>query len=76
MALEEIDIPEIIKKEAAEMIRRIDLAEGLLELSTLAGVAEGFIIGLNCLKALQPSDADALETLFSQAVARKMAQRA
>jgi hypothetical protein len=75
MTLEEMNIPASIKKEAADLIRRIELADGLLELSTAGGMTEGFMIGVTCLKALRPLDADALEILFSQAIDRKMAQR-
>jgi hypothetical protein len=46
MTLEEMNIPASIKMEAADLIRRIDLADGLLELSTLGGMAEGFMIGV------------------------------
>jgi hypothetical protein len=75
MTLEEMNMPAVIKKEAADLIRRIELAEGLLELSTAGGMTEGFVIGVTCLKALRPVDAEALELMFSQAIARKMAQR-
>jgi hypothetical protein len=75
MTLEEMNIPPSIKKEAADLIRRIELAEGLLELSTVGGMTEGFMIGVTCLKALRPADADALEILFSQAIDRKMARK-
>lgn len=75
MTLEELDVAQTVKKEAADLVRRISVAEGLLELSTLAGMTEGFIIALNCLKVLQPSQTDALERIFSQAIDRKMAQR-
>jgi hypothetical protein len=75
MTLEEMNIPPSIKKEAADLLRRIELADGLLELSTAGGMTEGFMIGLTCLKALRPSDADALEVMFSQAIDRKMARK-
>jgi hypothetical protein len=75
MTLEEMNMPAVVKKEAADLIRRIELAEGLLELSTAGGMTEGFMIGVTCLKALRPVDAEALELMFSQAIARKMAQR-
>jgi hypothetical protein len=75
MTLEEMNIPAVIKKEAADLIRRIELAEGLLELSTVGGMTEGFMIGVTCLKALRPADADALEVMFSQAIDRKMARQ-
>jgi hypothetical protein len=75
MTLEEMNIPASIKKEAADLIRRIELADGLLELSTAGGMTEGFMIGVTCLKALRPSDADALEVMFSEAIDRKMARR-
>jgi hypothetical protein len=75
MTLEEMNIPASIKKEAADLIHRIELAEGLLELSTAGGMTEGFMIGVTCLKALHPADADALEIMFSQAIDRKIARR-
>ena len=75
MTLEEMNIPAVIKKEAADLIRRIELAEGLLELSTVGGMTEGFMIGVTCLKALRPGDADALEIMFSQAIDRKMVRK-
>jgi hypothetical protein len=75
MTLEEMNIPPSIKKEAADLIRRIELADGLLDLSTAGGMTEGFMIGVTCLKALRPSDADALEVMFSQAIDRKMARK-
>lgn len=75
MTLDEMNIPAVIKKEAADLIRRIEVAEGLLELSTAGGMTEGFMIGVTCLKALRPSDADALEIMFSQAIDRKMARK-
>jgi len=74
MTLDEMNIPPVIKKEAADLIRRIELADGLLELATAGGMTEGFVIGINCLKALRPNDVDALEILFSQAMDRKMAE--
>lgn len=75
MTLEEMNIPAVIKTEAADLIRRIELAEGLLELSTVGGMTEGFMIGVTCLKALRPADADALEIMFSQAIDQKMARK-
>jgi hypothetical protein len=75
MTLEEMNIPAVIKKEAADLIRRIELADGLLELSTVGGMTEGFMIGVTCLKALRPADADALEIMFSQAIDRKMVRK-
>ena len=72
MTLDEMNIPPVIKKEAADLMRRVELTDGLLELATAGGMAEGFMIGINCLKALRPNDVDALEILFSQAMDRKM----
>ncbi|MCS3471228.1 hypothetical protein M2401_004990 [Pseudomonas sp. JUb42] len=36
-------------------------------------MTQEFMIGVTCLKALRPLDADALEIMFSQAIDRKMA---
>jgi hypothetical protein len=74
MTLEEMNIPPEIKKEAADLIRRIELADGLLELATAGGMTDGFIICINCLRFMRPKDVDELEILFSQAMDRKMAE--
>lgn len=66
--------PGIHKEEAADLIRRIELAYGLLELATVGGMTEGFVIGINCIKAMHPNDVDALEILFSQALDKRMAE--
>jgi hypothetical protein len=68
MTIEEMNIPEIIKKEAADMIRRIEQAATPLELSIAGAAAEGFMIGINCLKAMVPKDVDTLEVIFSVAI--------
>jgi hypothetical protein len=45
MTLEEMNIPASIKKEAADLISRIELADGLLDLSTAGGEAGLFMCG-------------------------------
>ena len=74
MTLDEMNIPPVIKKEAADLIRRIEMADGLLELATAGGMTDGFVICINCMKLMRPNDLDALEILFSQAMDRKMGE--
>jgi hypothetical protein len=73
MTLDVMDIQAKVKKEAIDLLHRIEQADGLFELTSAGGMAEGFMKGINCLKALPPSDADALDILFSRALDRKMA---
>ncbi|SHM62765.1 hypothetical protein SAMN05216593_1027 [Pseudomonas asturiensis] len=74
MKLEEMDIAPEIKAQAAELVRRVEQSDGLLELATAGGVTEGFLIGLGFLGTLRPRDIDALDNLFNQAMERKMAE--
>ncbi|MGV8860735.1 MAG: hypothetical protein ACOH2O_04230 [Pseudomonas sp.] len=73
MTLEEMNIPLPIKIQAADIITRIEQSTGIIDATMAGGIAEGFVLGIVCLKAMQPKDIDQLETLFSQASDRKMA---
>jgi hypothetical protein len=73
MTLEEMNIPLSIKTQAADIIKRIEQSTGMLDATMAGGIAEGFVLGIVCLKAMWPEDIDQLETLFSQASDRKMA---
>jgi len=73
MTLEEMNIPSSIKDEAADIIKRIEESTGILDATMAGGIAEGFLLGLICLKALRPKDIDQLEILFSQTTDKKMA---
>ncbi|MEB0039831.1 MULTISPECIES: hypothetical protein [unclassified Pseudomonas] len=73
MTLEEMNIPTEIKRAAADIIERIEDATGMLDATMAGGVAEGFVLGLDCLKAVSPQHLDELERLFGKATDRKMA---
>ncbi|MCD5985993.1 MULTISPECIES: hypothetical protein [Pseudomonas] len=74
MKLDEMAIAPAIKVQAAEIVQRIEFADGLLELATAGGVGEGFLMGLACIDASPGQDIEALEDLFNQAMTRKMAE--
>ncbi|MDY7559876.1 hypothetical protein QN382_08410 [Pseudomonas sp. 10B1] len=73
MTLEEMNIPAEIKRAAADIIEGIEQATGMLDATMAGGIAEGFVLGLACLKAISPQHLDELERLFGQATGRKMA---
>ncbi|MDB5995285.1 MAG: hypothetical protein JWP42_2421 [Pseudomonas sp.] len=73
MTLEEMNIPPEIKREAADIIKRIEHSTKIIDATLAIGIAEGFILGLTCLRAMRPKDIDQLEILFSQAADDKMA---
>ncbi|MEE4883823.1 hypothetical protein V2K54_03700 [Pseudomonas alliivorans] len=74
MKLDEMAIVPAIKFQAAEIVQRIEFADGLLELATAGGVGEGFLMGLACIEALPAQDIEALEDLFSQVMTCKMTE--
>ncbi|WNW10203.1 hypothetical protein RRX38_03240 [Pseudomonas sp. DTU_2021_1001937_2_SI_NGA_ILE_001] len=73
MPLTHLSIPETIKTEAVQILADLENANGLLEMSQLAGVAEGFTRALGCVKALPQAELDTLERVFTSAVSRRMA---
>jgi len=74
MKLEDMALAPAIKAEAAGIVQRIEIADGLLEMATAGGVGEGFLIGLACANAVSTQDIEALEDLFSQVMTRKLAE--
>ncbi|MBA1229017.1 hypothetical protein G7013_05045 [Pseudomonas viridiflava] len=74
MTLKEMNIPLTIKSQAAELVRSIEMADGLLEVATAGGKTEGFLVGLKCVNALSVEDTATLEAIFDQAMERKMAE--
>ncbi|WP_397448108.1 hypothetical protein [Pseudomonas sp. NA-150] len=73
MTLEEMIIPQAIKTEAADIIKRIEQATGVIDATMAGGIAEGFVLAIICLEAMRAKDIDELEILFSQATDKKMA---
>lgn len=72
MALEDMTIPVEIRREAADIIARIEHATGMLDASMVGGVAEGFLIALRCVNAITAKDIDQLERVFADATDEKM----
>lgn len=73
MSLVDVVMTDVARNEAITILTEIEKAEGLLEMSQLAGVAEGFIRGLACGLAITPGDLEVLESVFDEAVSRRMA---
>ncbi|GAB7529016.1 hypothetical protein PS3A_14250 [Pseudomonas sp. 3A(2025)] len=72
MSLADVVMTDPVRNEATTILAEIEKAEGLLEMSQLAGVAEGFTRGLACGVAITAKDLDALERMFDAAVSRRM----
>ncbi|MBD8495450.1 hypothetical protein IFR09_03195 [Pseudomonas syringae] len=72
MSIADVVMTDTARHEALKILAEIEHAEGLLEMSQLAGVAEGFIRGLACGLAITPHDLEALERVFDGAVNRRM----
>ncbi|BAP45319.1 hypothetical protein NJC40_17085 [Pseudomonas sp. 21LCFQ02] len=73
MSLPDLLIPDAVKTEAIQILADIERADGVLEMSRLAGVAEGFTLGLACSQGLAQAELDTLERVFSSSVSRRMA---
>jgi hypothetical protein len=74
MTLEEMNIPQSIKDKAADIIKRIEHSTGIIDTTLAGGIAEGFVLGIICLRAMRPKDIDQLEILFCQATDLKLAE--
>lgn len=72
MSLPDLLIPDAVKTEAIQILADIERADGVLEMSQLAGVAEGFTRALTCSQALPQAELDTLERVFNSAVSRRM----
>lgn len=73
MTLDQITMPDAVRSQVSSILIEIAEAEGVLELSRLGGISEGFCMGLGCCGAMAAADVDALEMLFTQAIGRRMA---
>jgi hypothetical protein len=72
MTLDKVVMPDVIRKEVNKILTDIEGADGVIELTHLGGIAEGFARGLTCVGAMRPADIDSLEIAFSQAFDRRM----
>lgn len=73
MSLDEMKLPAEIHRKAADIIERIEQATGMLDATMAGGVAEGFLCGIAFAAAINQSDIEQLDDLFSEATAQKMA---
>ena len=73
MTLDQITMPDAVRSEVNGILIEIADAEGVLELSRLGGITEGFSLGLGCSGAMDAAAVDALERIFTQAIGRRMA---
>jgi hypothetical protein len=73
MTLDQITMPDAVRSQVNSILVEIADAEGVLELSRLGGITEGFSMGLGCSGAMAVSEVDALEMIFTQAIGRRMA---
>ncbi|WP_434681390.1 hypothetical protein J3P77_09740 [Pseudomonas sp. R1-18] len=74
MTLDKVVMPDMVRKEVNRILSDIELADGVIELTHLGGIAEGFARGLTCVGAMRAADIDAMEIAFSQAFDRRMAE--
>lgn len=74
MTLDKIVMPEVVRKEVTKILTDIERADGVIELTHLGGIAEGFARGIACIAAMRAADIDTLEIAFSQAFDRRMAE--
>lgn len=74
MTLDKVAMPDVIRKEVNKILTDIERADGVIDLTHLGGIAEGFARGLTCVGAMRAADIDALEIAFSQAFDRRMAE--
>lgn len=74
MTLDKVVMPDVVRKEVNKILTSIERADGVIELTHLGGIAEGFARGLTCVGAMRSADIDALEIAFSQAFDRRMAE--
>jgi hypothetical protein len=73
MTLDQIAIPDALRLQVQSILRDIGEADGVLELTRLGGIAEGFSLALSCSGALPAVGLDALEHLFNRAIGNRMA---
>lgn len=74
MTLDKVVMPDVVRKEVNKILTDIERADGVIELTHLGGIAEGFARGLTSVGAMRSSDIDALEIAFSQAFDRRMTE--
>jgi hypothetical protein len=74
MTLDKVVMPDVVRKEVNKILADIERADGVIELTHLGGIAEGFARGMTCIAAMRLADIDALEIAFSQAFDRRMAE--
>jgi hypothetical protein len=74
MTLDKVVMPDVVRKEVTKILTDIERADGVIELTHLGGIAEGFARGMACIAAMRAADIDALEIAFSQAFDRRMAE--
>lgn len=73
MTLDQINMPDAVRSQVNSILIEIADAEGVLELSRLGGITEGFSMGLGCSGAMEVTEVDALEMILTQAIGRRMA---
>ncbi len=74
MTLDNVVMPDVVRKEVNKILTDIKRADGVIELTHLGGIAEGFARGLTCVGAMRAADIDALEIAFSKTFDRRMTE--
>jgi hypothetical protein len=63
-----------VNKALDFIVAGVDEAEGVFDLTRLGGMAEGFAMGLNCMKSMQAAEIEQVEILLTQAFDRRIAE--
>jgi hypothetical protein len=74
-ALATLNLPHAVHAQALKLLGRIQLAHSADELRRASDRAEGFVLGLETVKALNPASIEGLYVAFDNAVtARRLEQ--
>jgi hypothetical protein len=67
MTLDNLIMPPSVLRESKRLLERIQQAETMTEAVKRGSVAEGFVLGITTLGAMDPATLEQMDILFSQA---------
>jgi hypothetical protein len=67
MTLDNLIMPPSVLRESKRLLERIQQAETITEAVKRGSVAEGFVLGIATLGAMEPATLEQMDILFSQA---------
>jgi hypothetical protein len=74
MTIDNLIMPPNVLRESKRLLERIQQAETMVEAAKRGSVAEGFLLGIATLGAMEPATLEQMDILFSHATDQRLVE--